>query len=130
MALWEIALARRERMHIALYEKEFTNGTSYLQGPQDPAREIHQGRLVLRVKRQYNDAGMLIWKVGLNVRKIWLAGGGDMKIVQQSGGSEMNHWETGKAYWLPATEPGKMHADVNAGSKAIGVMVVELKKAQ
>jgi hypothetical protein len=55
--------------------------------------------------------------------------GGDMKIVQESGGSEMNHWQTGKAYWLPANEPGKMHADVNAGSKPIEVMVVELKNA-
>jgi hypothetical protein len=54
--------------------------------------------------------------------------GGDMKIVQQAGGSEMNHWETGKAYWLPATKPGQMHADVNAGSEPIEVMVVELKK--
>jgi hypothetical protein len=41
--------------------------------------------------------------------------GGDMKIVQRSGGSEMNHWEAGKAYWLTTTAPGTMHADVNAG---------------
>ncbi len=32
--------------------------------------------------------------------------GGNMKIVQQTGGSEMNHWETGKAYWLPASKAG------------------------
>lgn len=56
--------------------------------------------------------------------------GGDMKIVQQAGGSEMDHWETGKAYWLPATKPGQMHADVNAGGQPIEVMVVELKKEQ
>jgi len=63
-------------------------------------------------------------------RVIVALAGGDMKIVQQSGGSEMNHWETGKAYWLPASKPGEMHADVNAGSKPIEVMVVELKNAQ
>jgi uncharacterized RmlC-like cupin family protein len=56
--------------------------------------------------------------------------GGDMKIVQESGSSETNHWEAGKAYWLTSTPPGTMHADVNAGSKPIEVMVVELKKAQ
>ncbi len=56
--------------------------------------------------------------------------GGDMKIVQQTGESEMNHWETGKAYWLTASAPGTMHADVNAGTKPIEVVVVELKKAQ
>jgi hypothetical protein len=55
--------------------------------------------------------------------------GGDMKIVQQTGESEMNHWETGKAYWLPTTKPGAMHADVNAGTQPIEVMVVELKNA-
>jgi beta-alanine degradation protein BauB len=56
--------------------------------------------------------------------------GGDMKIVQQTGESEMNHWETGKAYWLPTSKPGTMHADVNAGAKPIEVIVVELKNAQ
>jgi hypothetical protein len=56
--------------------------------------------------------------------------GGDMKIVQQSGGSETDHWETGKAYWLPATKPGSMHADVNIGGKAIEVVVIELKNAR
>jgi hypothetical protein len=53
--------------------------------------------------------------------------GGTMKIVEQSGASETNQWETGKAYWLPASPPGSMHSDVNAGKKPIEVMVVELK---
>ena len=56
--------------------------------------------------------------------------GGDMKIVQQTGESEMNHWETGKAYWLTTSKPGTMHADLNVGQKTIEVMVVELKNAQ
>ena len=56
--------------------------------------------------------------------------GGDMKSVEQSGQSETHHWETGKAYWLPAMPPGAMHADVNAGSKTMEVMVVELKNAK
>jgi hypothetical protein len=53
--------------------------------------------------------------------------GGTMKVVEQSGASETNQWETGKAYWLPANPPGAMHSDVNAGEKPIEVMVVELK---
>jgi hypothetical protein len=53
--------------------------------------------------------------------------GGTMKIVEQSGVSETNQWETGKAYWLPASPPGSVHSDVNAGEKPIEVMVVELK---
>lgn len=53
--------------------------------------------------------------------------GGTMKIVEQNGASEQHVWETGKAYWLPANPPNTMHADVNAGSKPIEVMVVELE---
>ena len=53
--------------------------------------------------------------------------GGTMKIVDQSGGSETHVWETGKAYWLPANPPNTLHSDVNAGDKAIEVMVVEVE---
>jgi hypothetical protein len=54
--------------------------------------------------------------------------GGAMKIVEQDGSSKIHNWETGKAYWLPANQPGEMHSDVNAGIKPIEVMVVELKR--
>jgi quercetin dioxygenase-like cupin family protein len=53
--------------------------------------------------------------------------GGTMDIVEQDGSRERHVWETGKAYWLPANAPNTLHADVNAGDKAIEVMVVELK---
>ena len=56
--------------------------------------------------------------------------GGTMKIVGQNGAGELHVWETGKAYWLPADPPNTLHADVNAGSTPIEVMVVELKKDQ
>lgn len=54
--------------------------------------------------------------------------GGTMNIVTQGGATETHHWETGKAYWLPANPPGELHTDVNAGDKPIEVMVVELKR--
>jgi oxalate decarboxylase/phosphoglucose isomerase-like protein (cupin superfamily) len=53
--------------------------------------------------------------------------GGTMNIVQQNGPTESHVWEVGKAYWLPMSPPGTMHADVNSGDKPIEVMVVELK---
>jgi hypothetical protein len=56
--------------------------------------------------------------------------GGDMKIVTESGASEMHHWETGKAYWLSAEEGKTRHADVNGGRTPIEVMVVEVKGAK
>jgi hypothetical protein len=55
--------------------------------------------------------------------------GGVMKVVNEDGTSEVHPWETGKAYWLPASEGLKRHADQNQGKKPIEVMVVELKKA-
>lgn len=61
-------------------------------------------------------------------RVIIALSGGTMKIVDQGGTAETHVWETGKAYWLPANPPNTMHADVNAGTKPIEVMVVELEK--
>ena len=55
--------------------------------------------------------------------------GGTMKILEESGQSETNEWQTGKAYWLPANPPGTRHQDVNVGEAPIEVMVVELQKA-
>src|ERR1041385_4155000 len=53
--------------------------------------------------------------------------GGTMKIEEQTGASETQVWETGKAYWLPANSPNTMHRDNNAGDRPIVVMVVEVK---
>jgi quercetin dioxygenase-like cupin family protein len=53
--------------------------------------------------------------------------GGTMKIEEQTGASETQVWETGKAYWLPANPPNTMHRDINVGDRPIEVMVVEVK---
>lgn len=53
--------------------------------------------------------------------------GGEMKILEDSGKSEIHEWQTGKAYWLDANLPGTQHQDVNVGAKPIEVMVVELQ---
>ena len=55
--------------------------------------------------------------------------GGTMKILEESGRSELHDWQTGHAYWLPANAPGTMHQDINIGDQPIEVMVVELEKA-
>ena len=60
-------------------------------------------------------------------RTIVVLAGGDLKVVKESGKTEVMHWETGKAYWLPPDPPGEMHKDVNDTGKAIEVMVVEMK---
>ena len=53
--------------------------------------------------------------------------GGSMKILEDSGKSELHEWQTGKAYWLDASAPGTSHQDINVGDKPIEVMVVELE---
>ena len=60
-------------------------------------------------------------------RTIVVLVGGDLKVVKDSGKTEVMHWETGKAYWLGPDPPGEMHKDVNDTGKVIEVMVVEMK---
>jgi quercetin dioxygenase-like cupin family protein len=55
--------------------------------------------------------------------------GGTMKILEESGQSEVHVWQSGKAYWLPANAPGTRHQDINVGDRPIEVMVVELQNA-
>src|SRR5271154_5125705 len=43
-------------------------------------------------------------------RVIIALSGGTMKVVNEDGTSEMHPWETGKAYWLPASDGLKRHA--------------------
>jgi beta-alanine degradation protein BauB len=62
-------------------------------------------------------------------RVIIALSGGTMKVVNEDGTSETHRWDTGKAYWLPASEGKKRHADANQGDRPIEVMVVELKQA-
>ena len=54
--------------------------------------------------------------------------GGTMNILEETGQSDIQKWETGKAYWLPAN-PKTQHQDVNVGGEPIEVIVVELQKA-
>ena len=53
--------------------------------------------------------------------------GGTMNILEEDGTADIQKWEDGKAYWLPANKPGTKHQDVNAGTTPIEVIVVELK---
>jgi beta-alanine degradation protein BauB len=63
-------------------------------------------------------------------RVIIALSGGTMKVVNESGPSEVHQWETGKAYWLSSEEGKRRHADANDGDKPIEVMVVEVKNAK
>ena len=56
--------------------------------------------------------------------------GGTMKILEETGQSEIHDWQSKKAYWLPANAPGTRHQDVNVGDNSIELMVVELKNTR
>ena len=91
---------------------------------------------------QFENADVHVWKAIItpnapltmhrheHPRVLVALDGGNVNIVQQAGGSELIHWETGNAYWLPASKPGTMHTDSVVGRKPLTVMVVELKNAQ
>jgi quercetin dioxygenase-like cupin family protein len=53
--------------------------------------------------------------------------GGTLKIVPETGEPHTVTWETGQAYWLSPDPPGQMHGDVNEGTEAIEVMVIEMR---
>ena len=53
--------------------------------------------------------------------------GGTLEIVPENGTPHSVTWETGKAYWLSPDPPGEMHGDVNRGTEAIEVMVIEMR---
>jgi len=88
--------------------------------------------------RQFENARVKVWKsiIAPNAplsphrhehgRVLVALQGGTVKIVDQSGASETQTWETGRAYWLPANAPNTLHSDINSGDRPIEVMVVEL----
>jgi len=90
---------------------------------------------------QFENSDVKVWKTVVmpnapltmhthdHARVIVALTGGTMKIVNEDGTSETQQWDTGKAYWLSASEGKKRHADANQGDKPIEVMVIELKNA-
>jgi hypothetical protein len=54
--------------------------------------------------------------------------GGTMALPQDDGTTKTLVLETGKAYWLPADPPGRLHGDANRSSAPIEVMVVEMRR--
>lgn len=89
---------------------------------------------------QFENAEVKVWKTVVlpnnplpfhrhdHPRVIVALQGGTMKILEDTGASETQQWQTGKAYWLPANPPGTLHQDVNVGKAPIEVMVVELER--
>jgi beta-alanine degradation protein BauB len=88
---------------------------------------------------QFENAEVTVWKTVLapherlgmhrhdHGRVVVALKGGTLTLPQEGGGSRQLVLETGKAYWLDADPPGKLHGDDNEGSKPIEMMVIEMK---
>ena len=53
--------------------------------------------------------------------------GGTLTIPHDDGGSHQLVLQTGKAYWLDADPPGKLHGDDNQSGHPLELMVIEMK---
>jgi hypothetical protein len=54
--------------------------------------------------------------------------GGTLALPQDDGTSRTLVLETGKAYWLPADPPARLHGDANRSDTPLEMMVVEMKR--
>jgi len=89
---------------------------------------------------QFENAAVTVWKTILapheklgmhrheHGRVIVALKGGTLTIPQDDGGSHELVLETGKAYWLDADPPGKLHGDHNKSDQPLEMMVIEVKR--
>lgn len=54
--------------------------------------------------------------------------GGTLTKIEQTGETSLLVFDTNRAYWLEADDPGTLHADINESDEPIEVMVIEIKK--
>jgi hypothetical protein len=89
---------------------------------------------------QFENATVTVWKTILaphqrlgmhrheHGRVVVALKGGTLTIPQDDGGSRKLVLETGRAYWLDADPPGKLHGDNNESGQPLEMMVIEMKR--
>jgi len=89
---------------------------------------------------QFENASVTVWKTILapherlgmhrheHGRVVVALEGGTLTIPQDDGGSHKLALETGKAYWLDADPPGRLHGDANESDQRLEMMVIEMKR--
>jgi quercetin dioxygenase-like cupin family protein len=107
--------------------------------PEAAAASAEQVPTVTQRFPQFENDSVAVWKTVIapnqplamhrhdHGRVIVALKGGTLEIVPESGQPYSVTWETGKAYWLSPDPPGAMHGDVNRGTDAIEVMVIEMR---
>ena len=109
-------------------------GAAFLAGIAFAQTAAHTGR-----EPQFENSSVKVWKSLVlpnnplplhrheHPRVIIALHCGPMKILEDTGKSQVHEWQTGKAYWLDANALGTRHQDINVGDAPIEVMVVELQ---
>jgi hypothetical protein len=89
---------------------------------------------------QFENEAVTVWKTILaphealgmhrheHGRVVVALAGGTLALPQDDGTTKKLVLETGKAYWLPADPPGRLHGDDNRSDAPIEMMVVEMKR--
>ena len=89
---------------------------------------------------QFENEAVIVWKTILGPhealgmhrhehgRVVVALKGGTLALPQDDGTTKKLVVETGKAYWLPADPPGRLHGDDNPSDRTIELMVVELAR--
>lgn len=89
---------------------------------------------------QFDNEAVTVWKTILaphealgmhrheHGRVVVALKGGTLALPQDDGTTKKLVLETGKAYWLPADPPGRLHGDDNRTGAPIEMMVVETKR--
>lgn len=94
-----------------------------------------------RREPQFENDGMKVWKSIImpnqpltlhrheHGRALVALTDGELRVVDKDGKQlDVYKLTAGKAMWLGVDPPGRMHADINPGTKPVEVIVVELKK--
>ncbi len=88
--------------------------------------------------RQFDNDAVTVWKTILapheslgmhrheHGRVVVALKGGTLVLPQDDGSAKKLVLETGKAYWLPADPPGRLHGDANRSEQPIEMMVIEM----
>jgi beta-alanine degradation protein BauB len=89
---------------------------------------------------QFDNATVRVWKTVLGPherlgmhrhdhgRVVVALKGGTLLLPQETGETRRLVLETGKAYWLDADPPGKLHGDTNDSGQPIEMMVIEMQQ--
>lgn len=111
-------------------------------GAQAPTQQKPAAVSSARLTSELENETTHVWKMHLPPRQTSSAhrhnhprvivplSGGAVKIVKKLGPPQVVRWESGKAYWIPADQPGDHHSYTNESDRPIEFMYVEFEMSR